>query len=392
MVVPLLLPGRNDHRDRDPSSRTRAGIGVPPAAGANVSTMTSDTDDTAPPDDSSGGRRSQVIATIVTLVTLIFVFFGVFPRFADYGDAWDAIVAMQPIDIVLLVAATIINVIVYVWPFQAAMPGLRFGPAFAVRQTSFAISNAVPAGGAFGLGVQYAMLSDYGYGAGPVTAVIAITSVWNILVTLGLPVLGVLGVSAAGVELESWVLLAAWIGLAVVGGAIVALVLVFRGEAIAASIGQFLDRAVARIGNLVRRPLEFGLAAKIVEFRMSTVDVVRRRFGLITLTSILQQLMQFFVLYLALYAIQGGAATPVTMMEAFAAFAIGRLGTFIPLTPGGVGTVDALMVTTLVSFGADQADAVAATLVWRAATYFPQVFIGIGTFLHWRGKKTLRPS
>ena len=69
--------------------------------------------------------------------------------------------------VVAPVVATVVNVAVYVWPLQAALPGLGYGPGFVVRQTSFAISNAVPAGGAVGLGVQYGMLDSYGFcGAG----------------------------------------------------------------------------------------------------------------------------------------------------------------------------------------------------------------------------------
>jgi hypothetical protein len=54
-----------------------------------------------------------------------------------------------------------VNLWVYVFPLMAAIPGLKYKPAFVVRQTSFTISNAVPAGGAVGLGVQYAMLASY---------------------------------------------------------------------------------------------------------------------------------------------------------------------------------------------------------------------------------------
>ena len=49
------------------------------------------------------------------------------------------------------------------------------------------------------------------------------------------------------------------------------------------------------------------------------------------------------------------------------------------------------MIGALTAFGMTNADAMAAVLIWRAATYFPQVFIGIGTFLYWRreqGRKT----
>ncbi len=54
------------------------------------------------------------------------------------------------------------------------------------------------------------------------------------------------------------------------------------------------------------------------------------------------------------------------------------------MTPGGLGTVDAAMVGLMVSMGADKDIALAADLVWRAASFFPQVILGVITFLIWR--------
>ncbi len=108
---------------------------------------------------------------------LVFVFFGVFPKFANYSDAWDAIQTDVDRRGHRAAGGHDRQRLVYVLPYQAAMPGLRYGQAFVVRQTSFMISNVIPAGGAFGLGVQYAMLSGYGFGPRSTTTAIAATSV-----------------------------------------------------------------------------------------------------------------------------------------------------------------------------------------------------------------------
>ena len=65
--------------------------------------------------------------------------------------------------------------------------------------------------------------------------------------------------------------------------------------------------------------------------------------------------------------------------------------TFIPIPPGGLGTTDAIMTGALTAFGMANGDALAAVLIWRALTYFPQVFIGIGTLLYWRHKQSKQP-
>jgi uncharacterized protein (TIRG00374 family) len=337
-----------------------------------------------PPSPPSGSTKGRVIASIVTLITLVLVFAVILPQFADYGQAWDAIEGMSMASLIVLAVATVANIIVYVWPYQAALPGIAYGPAFVVRQTSFAISNGVPAGGAFGLAVQYDMLSDYGHDSGPATAAIGITSVWNTLVTLGMPVFGVLALALIG-DFEARVLGIAVIGLVLMGLAVGALVLIFRSESAARRLGEFADGLIQRVMRIFRRDVDLDLGRKILDFRTSTVEVVRRRVTAVTLTNLLQQLMQFVVLYVALRAIGGSAE--VTFAEALVAFSVGRLGSFIPVTPGGLGTVDAAITAILVAFGADEANALAAVMVWRAVTYFPQIFIGIGTFVYWRRRK-----
>jgi uncharacterized membrane protein YbhN (UPF0104 family) len=46
--------------------------------------------------------------------------------------------------------------------------------------------------------------------------------------------------------------------------------------------------------------------------------------------------------------------------------------------------VDAALVALLSAFGMDKNLALAADLLWRAATFIPQIVIGIITFLIWR--------
>ena len=105
-------------------------------------------------------------------------------------QTWDSVQAMNNVDKAALIVAIIVNIWVYVFPLMAAIPA-EVPAAFVVRQTSVTISNAVPAGGAIGLGVQYAMLAGYKVSSAAASTGIAITSVWSVFMTLGLPFLGV---------------------------------------------------------------------------------------------------------------------------------------------------------------------------------------------------------
>ena len=335
-------------------------------------------------------KRKAVVGAIVTIAVLAIVFLGIFPQFASYKEAWAAIQGMPSQWIVALVIACVVNILVYVWPFQAAIPGLRYWPAFSVRQTSYAISNGIPAvGGAIGLGVQYAMLESYGTGSAESAAGIAINTVWNLILTLALPIVSVVLLVFTGQATTK----AAWlavIGLAVIAVGGVLLALVLKSDEEARKIGDFGERIANWVLKLVHHPMELRLGDALVSFRGSTVDVIRSRWALLTLTNFLMQLSSFMVLFIALRGVQAGEPTHTTFAEAFAAFAFGRLASFIPITPGGLGTVDAAITGILVAFGASSSDALAADLVWRALTYIPQEIIGLVTFLVWRVRQRRR--
>jgi len=355
------------------------------AADATPATATDATDPTSTPRDTSHDRRNRIIAAVVTVIVLVIVFAGILPKFGNYSEAWDAIKDMSVAELGVLIAAVAFSIIVYVFPFQAALPGLRYGPAFMVRQTSFTISNAVPAGGAIGLGVQYGMLAQAGFSGASASAAIGITSVFNLMVTLALPVLGVIALMFVQTPKASEIL-GALGGLAAVLVMVGVFAAILRSENTARRLGDWAERVIGKVMARFHRDAPTGITAQILAFRDSTVDVVKARWALLTGTNFLQQFAQFGVLLVALRITESGEGTKVAVAAAFAAFALARLAGFIPLTPGGLGTVDAGLTGLLVTFGATKTDALAATLLWRAASWVPQVLIGVVTLIIWRAR------
>ena len=343
------------------------------------------TDDPGPQPTPATSRKKQVIATIVTLVVLVIVFAGILPKFGNYADAWDQIKNMSVEQLAILAASVVFSIVVYVFPFQAALPHLRYGTAFMIRQTSFTISNAVPAGGAIGLGVQYGMLGQAGFNGAVSIAAIGITSVFNLMVTLALPVLGVIALLFVATPTSSEVLGAVG-GLVAVGVMVGFFAAVLHSDATAERLGSILERIAAKLFGLIRKDPPSGITDQLVTFRRSTVDIISRRWAVLTGTNFLQQFAQFGVLMVSLRITEDGKTTQVAVIAAFAAFAMARLASYIPITPGGLGTVDAALTSLLVAFGATKTDALAATLLWRAASWIPQVLLGVVTLVIWRIK------
>jgi uncharacterized membrane protein YbhN (UPF0104 family) len=241
----------------------------------------------------------MLVSTAVTVAVLVVVFLGIFPKVADYSEVWSSIQQMPSAYVVALVVATVVNLAVYVWPLQAALPGLGYGPGFVVRQTSFAISHAVPAGGAVGLGVQYGMLDSYGFGAGAAASAIAIVSVFNVFATLVMPVVGVVALLASGVVEGTYVLMAA-IGALAIGVGVAVFAMVLRSERGARTVGRWADRLADPLTRRLGHGRTVDLTGKILDFRSSVVDVMRTRWVQVTLSTLLLQLTSWAVLVLAL--------------------------------------------------------------------------------------------
>jgi uncharacterized protein (TIRG00374 family) len=327
-------------------------------------------------------KKKTIIGAVIGIVSLLVIFLGVIPQIGSYADAAVAIKAMTGSAIALIVVAVVIYNVVYGFPFMAATPGLSYRHAFQLNQGAFAISNGIPAGGAFGLGVQYAMLSTFEVTPTAATAAIGATGVWSIFVTLGLPVLGLVAIAASGTISAGPYVIVGVIGLAVLLAMVIVFGLVMRSEHLAQRLGRLGTRVVKPFLRFVKSRDELNLEPIVVKFRRDIVDLVRHRWASITLTQLAVSLTQFLILFASLRGV-AGQGTQTSFLVAFGAWAVAQIGIMIPITPGGLGTVDAFLIALLSAMGVSSGDATAADLVWRAASFVPQIVIGIVALATW---------
>jgi uncharacterized protein (TIRG00374 family) len=326
-------------------------------------------------------KKRSIIFGLVGLAVLVVIFVKVIPQIGSYADAVESLQGMGVADVVLIVLMVLIYLAFYPLPFIAATPGLSYPRAFQLNQGAFAISNGIPAGGAFGLGVQYAMLASWRVPPTVATAAIGAVGVWSVFVTLGLPVLGVFALWGSGlIDVSSYVKYAA-IGLGVLTVMIVVFALIMRSEPLAIRVGEVGNKLVNPLMTRFKRdPVD--LVQSVLGFRNDTVDLVKRRWHAITAAQVGVSITQGLILLAALWGVQGsGNHTPA--LAVLGAYAVAQIGIMIPLTPGGLGTVDALMLGILTAAGVSDGDATAATLVWRAASFVPQIVVGVLSLVVW---------
>jgi uncharacterized protein (TIRG00374 family) len=326
-------------------------------------------------------RKKTIITTLVGLAIMVAIFAFLFPHLADYQEALTKLGEMPNIWIAALAAAGILNIAIYPFTAIAAIPKLGYRAAFVDRQAGFLVSNIIPGGGAVAVGTQYAILARYGVSAAAAAAAVSADAVWTYLLTLGFPSIAVVLLVIEGRSTAGF-MTAAIIGLIVVIISLMVIVTTLRSEAGAIRIAHLAQRPVSAVMRRFKRPAP-DLSSILLEFHHHASAMVSTRWRQLTITNLAAQLAPLLVLWLALIGL-GAFPEPLTIVEIFAAYSVALLLTSFPITPGGLGTVDAALVALLVSFGVDSSTAIAADLVWRIVWFLPQLLVGAGAMgIYW---------
>jgi uncharacterized protein (TIRG00374 family) len=313
----------------------------------------------------------RVVGLIVVAVLFVFVL----PRIADYGAVWAVLRGLGWGDLAVLTAAATLNIITFGPPWMAALIGLSFVRSMRLSLASTAVANVAPGGDAVGLALTFGMLRGWGFSSARSTLALIVFSAWNQVVNVAFPLVAIVLLSAEGGS-NALLQLAATIGAIVLVVIGIAAVIALRSESGARRVGALAERGANRVLGLVRRGPVTDLAERFVRFRDDSRDLVRERWPHLTAATLAGHLTVWLVLLASLRAV-GVGADQVSLVETFAAWALVRLLTAIPITPGGLGIVELGLTGALVGFGGEHEQVVAAVLLYRALTFLPPIPLGL---------------
>lgn len=240
-----------------------------------------------------------------------------------------------------------------------------------------AVGRVVPGGAATATAVSVSLLRKAGVetdrAAIGLTAATALAVAARLaLVILALPAI------VGGAPISRSLATAAYLGLAALALLIVAAVAAFAYDAPLEHAGRalqwLLNRTVRR-----RRPIH-----ELPQTLLAGRDFVARAFGSHWKRAIVAAAgntgFDYFALLCALRAV-GAAPRPSLVLLAYVA---AQLLALVPLTPGGVGFVEAGLVGTLTLAGVSGSDALAATLLYRLVAYWLPLPAGAVGYLLFR--------
>ena len=328
----------------------------------------------------------RALQVLVSLVVLVAIFWYVFQQVASISEVVAALRTLTWREGAVLLVMTGFNLFTYWMLVVIATPGLTYPKAAVLTQSTTAVANSVPAGGAIAVGLTYTILSSWGFSKARATVSIVLTGIWNNWLKLATPVVALVLLALQGGRAGGQLLAA----LVAVGGLVAAIVifaLILSREQFAARVGVVTGRWASALLGLFRRPPVQGWDLAVVKFRNRVIGLVRHRWMGLTAATILSHVALYLVLVASL-RVMGVSDDEVGWAEVLAVFAFARLLTAIPLTPGGVGVVELALITGLVRAGGDDAQVVAAVLLFRLLTYVLPIFLGAFTYVVWRRRRS----
>jgi hypothetical protein len=311
------------------------------------------------------------------LIVAAVVEFALLPQVAGARAAVHQLSGISPFWLAIALIAQALSVLAYARLSQVALdsPGVSYGQLLRVDLATLAVSHVVPAGSAVGIGLGYRLLTRSGVPSDRAVSGKALQTVGSAVV-LNLMLGGALIAALVTHGNNPLYAPVAAVGLALILAASIGAALIARSEG-------WLTRTVVRtLDRLPKVDAESG--ARLIASLAGTVRRLvgdRRFLSRIVFWAALNWLFEAFALWACVRAF-GHTLGPVGLLVAYG---LANVAAAIPITPGGLGIVEGILVPTLVAFSTTKAVALLGVIAFRLISFWLPIPIGFGSYarLEW---------
>ncbi|MEA2057317.1 MAG: flippase-like domain-containing protein [Actinomycetota bacterium] len=268
---------------------------------------------------------------------------------------------------------------------RIAVPGVSWFVAATSQLSSNAATKVTPGGAMVGGATYFQMLSVSGVPPGQAAAALAAVSFLSTLVLLSLPGVAV-AIAALSAPIPQGLLPVAVAGTLLFVVMFAGVVVLVRFNKPLCLLGRIVEVTVKWFAQRFHKPWKL-TAESFVQRRDEVVAALGKRWRIALAAAVVNWMLDYLTLVVALIAI-GAEPRPSLVLLAFAASAV--LG-MIPITPGGLGFVEAGLTAMLTLAGIPATDALLATLAYRMFQYWLPIPAGFFAYLLFR-RRYGRPS
>jgi uncharacterized protein (TIRG00374 family) len=315
-------------------------------------------------------RRKLILRSLLLLVTGVSLY-ALAPSLVEVFSSFDELSGVDPLGLGLIVVFTV-AMFVAIWELQRI--ALRTSSWFAVgtsQLTGNAFGRIVPGGIAAAGALQYRMLVTAGVDGTRAASGLAAVTIALFAALFGLPILSLPAI-LGGLRVEEGLRQAAYLGVSAFVLMIVAGAIFAHSERPLIAVARGVEWLLRRV---FRRKVE-GLPGRVARERELVLAAVGARWWIALLAAVGRWLFDYLVLVAALAAFEATPNASVVLL----AFVIASILGMIPITPGGLGFVEAGLAGTLALAGVGAATATVATLVYRLATFWLPLPAGLGAY------------
>ncbi len=328
----------------------------------------------------------KVLSAALSGGLLVLLFAVIVPALGSLHGVWEAITSMSALTFVVLLLAALVIRVLLAAAYPPVIPGLSFIRSLIARESSSAVSNVVP--GPSGTATQYVVLRSWGVSTERFAGATVSVSVLTDALVFAAPGLFFLVWVALGRPAEQGSEHVWLVGVISVVVAVVTVVIVgavARSERWAGALGRIGQRCANPLRRLLGKEPVATWPERARELRTSTLRLVRGNAGVLGGCIGGAYLLNGLLLVGCLWACGVEAALmPVSL--GLVLYAIGRLLTIVPITPGAVGVAEVVYTALYVAvLGEASQDAVlAGVLVYRALTWGLPLVTGAVAYCAWR--------
>jgi uncharacterized protein (TIRG00374 family) len=316
----------------------------------------------------------RVLAVAVAGVALYLVL----PRLMAVLAAWPRLSTLNPAWFTACLAAELASFICNFALQRLALRTRAWFPVVTAGLAGNAVTNSLPGGSAAGAAVQFRMLTTAGFDTD--TAVGGLTA-FSLLEVGGLLALPLFALPAilAGVPVSRGLVHTALLGIAAFVLYAIFGVIVLRTDWPLATLGRAAQSLWNRVTRGHRQPVT-GLDTRLLAERDTIRSVLGSNWRQAAVLTAGRLGFDYGCLLAALRA-TGASPQPSVVLLAYAAAGIVAL---FPITPGGLGIVEASLSGLLILAGVHASYAVLATLAYRIASYWLPLLAGPPAYLLFR--------